>query len=136
MQPYEFQVRIGGDRGLGFNEPVYQVVIPVTWLAPPSYIEVSAPELASIGAEFVASVAMSDEAWLEDTDIKWQIEGTTEETIAAVSEIDPLQAFLNSDSNDEFIMAKNTLSIDGAYNLIMILTAREFDDAEIYRSEE
>jgi hypothetical protein len=79
---------------------------------------------------------MSDEAWLEDTDIKWQIEGTTEETIAAVSEIDPLQAFLNSDSNDEFIMAKNTLSINGAYNLIMILTAREFDDAEIYRSEE
>ena len=101
--------------------------IGVTWLGPPDEddINLEVPEIGSIGAEYTADVALSQD-WLDEVDIVWDLDGTTDDTIAAVNSIDPASAYLSFEGST-FRLGKNTLDASGVYSLTMTLVSREFD---------
>lgn len=64
----------------------------------------------SISKELPIRLVLEDDSWLSQIGIKWSLEGTDAQTNDVVSKISAKNAYLNSDTNIGFIVARNTLT--------------------------
>lgn len=133
MTKYTFVLRVRTRRNVPDEVPFLQRLVNVTWIGPPTNVEIVQPSsLFSISADVVFEVNVEDRGWFDECDIEWAVLGADTETGKVARALNATTDFKNSNDQIKFILSRNTLTAYGQYQVFLRLYAKKFDKPLVF----